>query len=47
MVLILNRIMYFLNHDEEQMVEAANYQDYGTVELFTDWLNRGLKEFKN
>ena len=35
----------FLNNDGEQMVEAANYQDYGTVELFTDWLNRGLKEF--
>ena len=37
----------FLNHDEEQMVEPANYQDYGTVDLFTDWLKRGLKEFKN
>ena len=36
----------FLNHDERQMVEPANYQDYGTVDLFTDWLNRGLKEFK-
>ena len=35
----------FLNHDEKQMVEPANYQDYGTVELFTDWLSRGLKEF--
>ena len=35
----------FLNNDGEQMVEAANYQDYGTVELFTDRLNRGLKEF--
>ena len=36
----------FLNHDEETLVENANYQDYGTVDLFTDWLNRGLKEFK-
>ncbi len=36
----------FLNHDERQMVEPANYQDYGTVELFTDWLNRGIQEFK-
>ena len=36
----------FLNHDERQMVEPANYQDYGTVDLFTDWLNRGLKEFR-
>mgnify|MGYP001252872732 FL=1 len=35
----------FLNHDEKQMVEPANYQDYGTVELFTDWLSRGLKKF--
>ena len=35
----------FLNNDGEQMVEAANYQDYGTVELFTDWLIRGLKEY--
>jgi thiol:disulfide interchange protein DsbD len=35
----------FLNNDGEQMVEAANYQDYGSVELFSDWLNRGLKEF--
>tara|TARA_B100001250_G_scaffold217388_1_gene186488 strand:- start:8756 stop:10678 length:1923 start_codon:yes stop_codon:yes gene_type:complete len=35
----------FLNHDEEQMVEPANYQDFGTVALFTDWLNRGLKKY--
>ena len=35
----------FLNHEEEALVENANYQDYGTVDLFTDWLNRGLKEF--
>ena len=35
----------FLNNNGDQMVEPANYQDYGTVELFTDWLNRGLKEF--
>ena len=36
----------FLNHDEEALVENANYQDYGTVDLFTDWLTRGLQEFK-
>ncbi len=36
----------FLNHDEETLVENANYQDYGTVDLFTDWLGRGLQEFK-
>ncbi len=35
----------FLDHNEKQMLEPANYQDYGTVELFSDWLNRGLKEF--
>jgi len=35
----------FLNHEEEALVENANYQDYGSVDLFTDWLNRGLKEF--
>jgi len=36
----------FLNHDEKALVENANYQDYGTVDLFTDWLTRGLQEFK-
>jgi len=35
----------FLDHDERQMVEPANYQDYGNVELFTDWLKRGLEQF--
>ena len=35
----------FLNNNGDQMVEPANYQDYGTVKLFTDWLNRGLKEY--
>lgn len=36
-----------LDHDEELMVEPSNYQDYGTIKLFDDWLNRGLKEFKS
>ena len=36
----------FLNHDEEVLIENANYQDYGKVDLFTDWLKRGLREFK-
>ena len=36
----------FLNHDEVQMVEPANYQDYGKVELFQDWLDRGLQEYR-
>jgi thiol:disulfide interchange protein DsbD len=35
----------FLNHKEETLIENANYQDYGSVDLFKDWLNRGLKEF--
>ena len=35
----------FLNHKEEMLVENANYQDYGTVDLFKDWLNRGLEKF--
>ena len=35
----------FLNHQEEKLLEPANFQDFGTVELFSDWLNRGLKEF--
>jgi len=35
----------FLNHEEETLVENANYQDYGTVDLFKDWLDRGLEEF--
>jgi len=34
-----------LDHDEEKLIEAANYQDYGKVELFDDWLRRGLKKF--
>ena len=37
----------FLDHNEEQLIEPANYQDYGTVSLFKDWLLRGMKEFKN
>lgn len=36
-----------LDHNEENLVEAANYQDYGSVDLFNDWLDRGIKEFKN
>ena len=35
-----------LDHEEEQLVEPANYLNYGTIELFSDWLNRGLKEYK-
>jgi len=35
----------FLDHDENSLIEAANYQDYGSVKLFKDWLDRGLLEF--
>ena len=36
----------FLDHSETLLIEPANYQDYGTVSLFKDWLNRGMNEFK-
>ena len=32
----------FLDHDEKQLIKPANYQDYGTVSLFSDWLKRGF-----
>lgn len=35
-----------LDHDENQLVEPANYQDYGSIDKFSDWLNRGVKKFK-
>lgn len=35
-----------LDHNEEMLIEAANYQDYGKVDLFNDWLDRGIKKFK-
>jgi len=34
-----------LDHNEKQLVEPANYQDYGTVPLFKDWMERGIQEF--
>jgi thiol:disulfide interchange protein len=34
-----------LDHEEKKIVEPANYLNYGTVDLFADWLNRGLQEF--
>ena len=36
----------FLDLDENQLIEPANYQDYGKVELFKDWLSRGLDKFQ-
>ena len=37
----------FLDHYGTQLIESANYQDYGTVDKFKDWLTRGLNEFNN
>jgi thiol:disulfide interchange protein DsbD len=34
-----------LDHKEAMLNEPANYQDYGSVELFNDWLTRGLEKF--
>ena len=34
-----------LNHEEAQIVEPANYLNYGTVTLFSGWLERGINEF--
>lgn len=35
-----------LDLNGEMLIEAANYQDYGEIDLFNDWLNRGLEKFK-
>ena len=35
-----------LDNNENQINEAANYQDYGTVAKFQDWLTRGLAEYE-
>ena len=34
-----------LDHNEQELLEPANYQDYGSVSLFQDWLERGVKTF--
>jgi len=34
-----------LDHNEDQLIESANYQDYGSVSLFKDWLERGVTLF--
>ena len=31
-----------LDHNEQELLEPANYQDYGSVSLFQDWLERGV-----
>jgi thiol:disulfide interchange protein DsbD len=34
-----------LDHNENQLNEPANYQDYGSVPVFKDWISRGLATF--
>ena len=34
-----------IDHDENQLGVAANYQDYGKVDLFKNWLQDGLNAF--
>lgn len=34
-----------LDSNGKSLLENANYQDYGTIDLFKDWLNRGLAAF--
>ena len=34
-----------LDLNENQLIEPANYQDYGSVSLFKDWLERGVNLF--
>tara|TARA_Y100001978_G_scaffold199368_1_gene213566 strand:- start:214 stop:1269 length:1056 start_codon:yes stop_codon:yes gene_type:complete len=34
-----------IDHDENQLGVAANYQDYGKVDLFKNWLQDGLNVF--
>lgn len=34
-----------MNHDESNIIEAANYQDHGSIPIFTKWLDRGLEKF--
>ena len=34
-----------LDHNEQELLEPANYQDYGSVSLFQEWLERGVKTF--
>ena len=34
-----------LDRNGKPLIENANYQDYGSVKIFKDWLNRGLSAF--
>jgi thiol:disulfide interchange protein DsbD len=34
-----------MDHEENNIIEAANYQDHGSIPIFKEWLDRGLEEF--
>jgi hypothetical protein len=34
-----------IDHEENQLGVSANYQDYGEVTLFKDWLEAGVNTF--
>lgn len=36
-----------LDHEENALTGAANYQDHGSVDVFKDWLQHGLSAFRN
>ena len=42
MVQISQPYYVFLDNQENMLIENANYQDYGTVNLFKDWLREGI-----
>ncbi len=35
-----------MDHNENNLIEAANYQDHGSIPVFQEWLDRGLSKFK-
>jgi len=35
-----------LDHNEKKLIEPSNYQDYGTIDEFKEWLVRGLDEYR-
>ena len=34
-----------MDHEEKNLIEAANYQDHGSIPVFKEWLVRGLSKF--
>ena len=36
-----------LDLEENPLVEAANYQDHGSIDVFKEWLQKALIEFEN